>query len=176
MYKLASSPPYPSFSMFFCVKHWKTGRGWGRGYVHARFADLLGIGGFSVTNFTVLDTGVVGADTALLVAMDTLVAFCCSLTGGWSELGAFDSIKMNIGLSSTILKKKKISAVHTFVSLTLSQFHIQFSCLLLYVQFPWWAINGEARQQNSLVISRQYNLIMAVACYNTTRYLPVWVS
>ena len=83
-------------------------------YVHvqARFTDLLGIGGFSVTNFTALDTGVVGADTALLVAMDMLVMFCCSLTGGWSGLGAFDSIKVNIGLSSTILNTKEISTVH----------------------------------------------------------------
>ena len=67
--------------------------------------NSLGTGGFSVTNFTVLDTGVVGADTALLVAIET---FCSSFTGGcWSLPGAFDSIKLNIGLSGTILTNGK---------------------------------------------------------------------
>jgi hypothetical protein len=75
--------------------------------IHARpgrgvCPNSLGTGGFSVTNFTVLATGVVGADT-LLVAIDT----CTFTGGGWSEPGAFDSIKLIIGLSSAILNEKK---------------------------------------------------------------------
>ena len=65
-----------------------------------QLADSLGIGGFSVTNFTVVDTGVVGADTALLVAMDTLVL---SLVV-WAETGA---LMKSIVLPSVILKMKK---------------------------------------------------------------------
>ena len=49
--------------------------------IHCLFVNSLGIGGFSVTNFTVVVTGVVGADTALLVAMDTPMSTGCSLAG-----------------------------------------------------------------------------------------------
>jgi hypothetical protein len=93
-------------------------------YVQARpvrvaCPNSLGTGGFSVTNFTVLATGVVGADT-LLVAIDTFTG------GGWSEPGAFDSIKLNIGLSSTILNEKQTD------STTHSHLHVVQSFLLLY--------------------------------------------
>ena len=55
-------------------------------YMHVRSRDSLGSGGLSVTNLTVVETGVVGADTALLVALSTVgFSFSASVDPGTSD-------------------------------------------------------------------------------------------